>query len=398
MSDLINKTEIPKEVSSLQEKEHTSKVNSPLKGGSTRRHEFRAICKCSEPGNKVFENFKAYRSNCICDQDQLPLKWSPVPHLYYAALCCDELRNKKMSFTTPIPMVCSFKYKIPHENHKTLTMPRFLARFRKEAKNDLCIVEVLHSYILVMSVTNIVQIYELLAKLCEVCLFPIKQCQCGEKLKITTSCYEVRDYMDRPLIDNRSFERVRLHGVVVRHKFLNCVLTKGEVQNKMTVLNNYVVNSEPYLKVAEDFITFFYWVRKSKSKSDVCVALGALVRSVTGRSVTALASYLIEMVLNDFWPSEECQSTQSNWCDDLESLYNKKENFFRTKLAKRFRRFFNHVIMQTLLYKCGLPIDKVTADMLDRQILEPNYGDWFTLLTRSLDLSLSFLNKEDNVL
>lgn len=322
-----------------------------------------------------------------------------APKLSVSVLCTDIDALYRSRLTAPILGRCVADLAIPPLENCFKEFPRVILSDESRSISSGVWVNVLieDELVICMFVDKIEEILDYAYQLCTVCNFPYEVCYCGHRKLplsrrwklIATNGTEIKTqkHLARVLSQKKigltldlDFEEGDMSGGVVfqSKKTYTEVLTEPEVM-------------EPLVKITEDAATLVYQLKKSKDLSDVAVAIGACVRSLTGRSNVYFIKDLITLATQELSEFFQMQS-DGHWSSTLSDIYDNYSKCKDSELARRLKKVFNHVIMHCVYFKLNIQVDRKLFEEMEKKKVRPCLAECLTFIDAILGL-VAFLLK-----
>jgi hypothetical protein len=315
------------------------------------------------------------------------------PSLSISVLCIDIDRLYKSGLTAPLMGRCSIDLAVPPVERCFSEYARVILIDQNQRGDSGTWVNILveSEVIICMFVTTIEQILTYANALCTVCNFPSEVCVCG--------CVS--------LPPGRKWSLVTSSGVSVKtQRHLARIITSPQIglclelnfdepqlQSKKTyeqVLSE-PTELEPILKIIEDAATLVYQMKRSRNFGDVTVAIGACIRSLTGRSNVYFVKDLCDMAREDLSEYFTSQS-DGHWTSTLSDIYDNYGKCKESKLSQRLKKVFNHIIMHCVYHKLNIEVDRKLFERLEEDKIRPNLVECLSFADAVVGL-LTFLLK-----
>lgn len=315
----------------------------------------------------------------------------PLYHFVTPCIFAEENARKQPTVMTPI--VCCHDVDLPLRKRWMESFPFYVVRRRDEPRSGVWISLCVDSEIVVnMFVQAFSDIVDFAYSLCTVCDFPIEMCHCGTRSSPPGRHWVVRcehfglvkDHAD--LVRSLSSKKCKLH--------LELDFDEVVVQSKKSYVDIVSEPSEyePIMKISEDCVVLIYQLQRSRNVFDAGAAVGACVRSITGRSNVYFLKDLIEKFVREIGEFFEPQS-DGHWTSTVSDVYENYAKCKDSKLAKRLKSVFNHIVMHCLYFKLGIAVDVKLFDQLEKQKIRATLVDCVTFADAIVAL-VSFLLKQ----
>nr|ULF99988.1 MAG: hypothetical protein [Marnaviridae sp.] len=278
-------------------------------------------------------------------------------------LPCSEAfkpKNAKVA-NVGFQVICDSSLLLPKLGSKIVEYPRFIFDDEATTRCDGRWIDVLIDYehVVTLFVRNISDLMLFSQKLCTVCAFPVEQCVCGHKSLPPDRCWTVfSEKTGKRVVTDRELNV----ATVGRNGFVHLELDFFQLQSGVKSVLRFVpskyfvptIDNEQVMKWLEDFGTLFLQLRKSRSVSEVLLALGACIRSVSGKACSSLLlnSYLCEI---DFSQVFRLQSSR-DWIDAVEEVFQNYKTTTQSKLVGLVRKVLNHVVLRSMFQHMNVEV------------------------------------------
>jgi hypothetical protein len=296
-------------------------------------------------------------------------------------MCSDVDRNAKAGFIHPILGECSRDLNITNPHHSWSEFPRFIVRNEDESNSGRWVNLLIEGELIVtIFIDEVSQILKFADSLCTVCSFPRGSCVCGLNHNPSNKLWRFVDNDDNNVITTR-----QLNQIMSRKKCQLHLVLEFEDEVVLQVKKSYTdiltepEMLEPIVKVLEDAGALIYGFKRSRSITDVIIVVGNFVRSMTGRSNLYFMKDLVTMIKHELQEFLLLQS-KGHWTDTLSDLYDNYSKCKDTKLAKRLKKVFNHLIAHCVYHKLGIEVDPVQFALMEKTQIRPNMLNYITFI------------------
>lgn len=310
-----------------------------------------------------------------------------TPAYYFTALCSDLDRNAKAGFIHPILGECSRDLNITPPHSSWSDYPRFVVRSEEEVTTGRWInIMIELEFVVTIFVGEIQQVMAFANSLCTVCNFPRGACICGTNHNPPNKLWRFVDNDDCDITTTR-----QLNQILSRRKCQIHLVLEFDEEVKLQTKKTYedLLSEpevfEPLVKVLEDTGALIYGFKRSRTISDVLIAAGTFIRSLTGRSNLYFVKDLMSMIKDELQEFLLLQS-KGHWTDTLSDIYENYGKCKNTKLANRLKKVFNHLIAHCVYHKLGIEVDPVQFAIMEKTVIRPNLINYLTFIDAVIGL------------
>lgn len=229
----------------------------------------------------------------------------------------------------------------------------------------------------VIFISDLQQLLHFAMSLCTVCDFPVEVCVCRSRHQPEGRIWSLFGERTGPISTNRELAKAVSNRKEVLHMSLDFEEPIPQAKKSYETMLCEPEAYEPMVKCIEDMATLIFQMKRSRNIFDVTVAVGVCVRSLTGRSNVYFMKDLTLRIKSDFSEYFAPQS-DGHWTSTLSDVYDNYSRAKESKLAKRLKAVFNHIVMHCVYHKLGIEVDPKLFSLMEERKIKATLKDCVT--------------------